>query len=359
MPYSDMPLLPLYGHASLRKRLASSAAAGRLPSSLLLHGPAGIGKQRLAIWLAQLLLCSSDSERPCGSCQHCRYMSELHHPDLHWFFPRPRLKDPDPDPDDVRDDYREAIVERVGAGGLYEAPSGSEGIFIAAVRSLTRDAMLAPALASRKVFVIGDAERMVSQEGADQAANALLKLLEEPPSDTVFILTSSEPSALLPTIRSRVAAVRVPRLTEKEVADFLQDPHVAAYIKQRKRPQPRADLLGGAPGRVLNESEDAQAITVARKMLDAAAGRTPERFSLALTRGVSNARGAFTDSLDALTVLLTERTREAVAREDRVRAARLAAAADLVEVAKERAAGNVNPQLVTAKLVLDLSEHLS
>ena len=354
-----MPILPVYGHTALRKRLVRSVAAGKLPSSLLLHGPAGIGKQRLALWIAQLLSCSGAPERPCNSCQHCRYISELQHPDLHWFFPRPRLKDSDPDPDDVRDDYREAIAERVASGGLYEAPSGSEGIFIAAVRSLTRDAMLAPALASHKVFVIGDAERMVSQEGADQAANALLKLLEEPPSDTFFILTSSEPSALLPTIRSRVAAGRVPRLTEKEVADFLQDPHVATYLKRGKRPQPRADLLGGAPGRILSESEDAQAITVARKMLDAAAGRTPERFSLALTRGVSNARGAFTDSLDALTVLLSERTREAVAREDPVRAARLAAAADLVEVAKERAAGNVNPQLVTAKLVLDLSEHLS
>lgn len=353
-----MPLIPLYGHASLRKRLAQSAEAGRLPSSLLLHGPAGVGKQRLAIWLAQLLLCAGEG-RPCGACQHCRYMSELQHPDLHWFFPRPRLKDSDPDPDDVREDYRDAIVERVEAGGLYEAPSGSEGIYIAAVRSLTRDALIAPALASRKVFVIGDAERMVSQEGADQAANALLKLLEEPPADTFFVLTSSEPSALLPTIRSRVAAVRVGRLAEKDVADFLADPITQTFIKKSKRSDPRPELLGGAPGGVLNESEDAQAITVARRMLEAAAGSTPDRFSLALTRGVSNARGAFTDSLNALTVLLSERTREAVSRGDAHRAARLAAAADLVEIAKERASGNVNPQLVTAKLVMDLSHHLS
>lgn len=353
-----MPLIPLYGHAALRKRLARSAAAGHLPSSLLLHGPAGIGKQRLALWLARLLLCSGE-DRPCGKCQDCRYMGELQHPDLHWFFPRPRLKDSDPDPDDVRDDYREAIAERVEEGGLYPAPSGSEGIFIAAVRSLTRDAMMAPALASRKVFVIGDAERMVSQEGADQAANALLKLLEEPPSDTVFILTSSEPAALLPTIRSRVAAVRVARLTEKDVTDFLHDPLIRAHLKRTRRPDPRADLLGGAPGRILNESEDAQAVTVARRMLDAAAARSPEMFSLALSRGVSNARGAFTDALDALTVLLSERTREAVSRDDGPRAARLAAAADLVEIAKERAGGNVNPQLLTAKLALDLSEYLS
>ena len=59
MPYSGMPLISLYGHSSLRKRLARSAGSGRLPSSLLLHGPAGIGKQRLALWLAQLLLCGN------------------------------------------------------------------------------------------------------------------------------------------------------------------------------------------------------------------------------------------------------------------------------------------------------------
>lgn len=354
-----MPLIPLYGHVSLRKRLSRSAAAGRLPSSLLLHGPAGVGKQRLGLWLAQLLLCGGEGERPCGTCQHCRYMGELQHPDLHWFFPRPRLKDSNPDPDDVRDDYREAIAERVEAGGLYEPPSGSEGIFIAAVRSLTRDALIAPALAARKVFLIGDAERMVSQEGADQAANALLKLLEEPPSDTVFVLTSSEPSALLPTIRSRVAAVRVPRMTEKDVAEFLQDPVVRAYLKKARRGEPRAELLDGAPGRALGDSENAQAVAVARRMLDAATARTPERYSLALTRGVSNARGAFTDSLDALTLLLSERTREAVSNADAPRAARLAGAADLVAIAKERASGNVNPQLVSMQLMLDLSEKLA
>ncbi len=124
-----MPQIPLYGHASLRKRLARSAASGRLPSSLLLHGPAGIGKQRLALWLAQLLLCAGE-DPPCGRCQHCRYMAELQHPDLHWLFPRPRLKDSDPDPDDVRDDYREAVAERVAEAGLYEAPSGLSLIHI-------------------------------------------------------------------------------------------------------------------------------------------------------------------------------------------------------------------------------------
>jgi len=75
----------------------------------------------------------------------------------------------------------------------------------------------------RSVFVVGDAEAMVPQAASQQAANAFLKLLEEPPDDTYLVLTSSRRSALLPTVRSRVVGVRVPPLREEEVADFLVD----------------------------------------------------------------------------------------------------------------------------------------
>ena len=122
-----MPIVPLYGHAALRERLLAALAAGRLPASLLLHGPAGVGKQRLALWLGTALLCEA-SPRPCGVCQSCRYSAELAHPDLHWIFPRPRLKDADASHEDVRQDYAEAVAERVAAHGLYTRPSGSEGI---------------------------------------------------------------------------------------------------------------------------------------------------------------------------------------------------------------------------------------
>ena len=179
-----MPIVPLFGHADVRARLADARARGALPASILFHGPRGVGKQRLALWLGQLLLCASPGREPCGECQHCRFMEELRHPDLAWFFPRPRLKDSDPDLDDVRDDYAEAIAQRVSDDGLYAPPSGSEGIFIATVRALVQQGALSPAIGKRKVFVVGDAERMVPQEGSEQAANAFLKLLEEPPEDT-------------------------------------------------------------------------------------------------------------------------------------------------------------------------------
>src|SRR5690348_15291475 len=162
-------IIQLYGHDRLRDRLTEALERGTLPASMLLHGPRGVGKQRLALWLGQAALCSGSAPRPCGRCPQCRYSLGLTHPDLHWIFPRPRLKDGDPSLEDVRDDYAEAIAERVAAHGLYAPPSGSEGIYVATVRAVVRAASMSPALATRKVFIIGDAERMVPQEGSDMA----------------------------------------------------------------------------------------------------------------------------------------------------------------------------------------------
>src|SRR5688572_12022670 len=222
-------IISLFGHDDLKTRLAESARRGTLPSSLLFQGPRGVGKQRLALWLGQLLLCEGDPT-PCGKCRHCRFVQELTHPDLHWFFPRPRLKDADPELADVKEDYAEAIAERAEANGLYAPPPGSEGIYVATVRAIVQQAAMSPSIARRKVFVIGDAERMVPQEGSEQAANAFLKMLEEPPSDSTIMLTSSEPGALLPTIRSRVVTIRVPPLGEEAVRAFLASDIVAEKL---------------------------------------------------------------------------------------------------------------------------------
>jgi DNA polymerase III subunit delta' len=352
-----MSIVPLFGHETLRKRLREGADEGRLPASLLFHGARGIGKQRLALWLGQLLLCAREDARPCGACQHCRYSSVLMHPDLHWYFPRPRLKDADPSPETVREDYGDAIGERVERRGLYPPPDGSEGIFVATVRTLLQEAALSPALARRKVFVIGDADRMVAQEGADEAANAFLKLLEEPLADTTLILTSSEPGALLPTVRSRVVAMRVSALPERTVRQFLADPVVAEALAESDVPasvEERLQLAQGAPGALMAATGLREALNQAERLLAAAlAGDPAERFRFAFGQGSRGARGSFAQMLDALTVLLSQRVRAAV-REGDPRAAGTAKALAAVERAKIMATGNANPQLVSAALMRQL-----
>lgn len=356
-----MPLVPVYGHLALQDRLRDSAARHALPASLLFVGPRGVGKQRLALWLAQVLLCAGDEPRPCGACQHCRFSAELTHPDLHWFFPRARLKASDPSLDDVRQDYAEGIAERVKARGLYAPPSGSEGIYVVTVRALVRTAAMSPAMARRKVFIIGDAERMVPQEGSDEAANAFLKLLEEPPADTQIILTSSEPGALLPTVRSRVVTVRVPAVAESDVRAFVDDPAVAAQLKKMgvAGGGSVAELVraaGGAPGRLFAFDEWSSALENARSIVDAATGRDrAARYRTAFMQGGSGARGKYSDMLDALTTVLHERARAAVVAHDERTALGAARGIDAVERAKERAQNNANPQLLTASLVRELS----
>ena len=356
-----MNLVDLYGHEDLRNQLSRSANAGSLPASLLLQGPRGIGKQRLALWLAQLIICDNPP-RPCGSCQNCHYTRNLTHPDLHWYFPRPRLKDADPDVSDVQEDIQEAILARVNRGGLYTAPPGNHGIYVATVRAILQRASLTPAMARRKVFIIGDAERMVSQEGADQAANAFLKLLEEPQANTTIILTSSEPGSLLPTIRSRVVPVRVPLLAEAAARAFLSNPEVKKALDTAGHPssvEHRIQLAAGAPGTLLGDDARASAMKAARSFIDAAV--SPRRSALhatTLSVGSSGARGAYTDILDALVVALGERMRRAMLDNDQPAALGAARASDAVGRARIRAAGNVNPMLITSRLLREIASEL-
>src|SRR5437867_1423454 len=358
-----MPIVPLIGHTELRARLAEAVKRNTLPASLLLTGPRGVGKQRLALWLGQFLLCENASHAPCGKCQGCHFAVELTHPDLHWYYPRPRLKDADPDLDDVRGDYAEAIAERAAENGLYAPPSGSEGIYVATVRAIVQQAVMSPAIGKRKIFVIGDAERMVPQEGSVQAANAFLKLLEEPPADTFIALTSSEPGALLPTIRSRVVSIRVAPLTNDEILQFLDDESVAERLADDQALPGGADervaFAAGAPGRLLAGAEWSVALENARRMLDAVSGKPGARYEAAWGQASTKARGSFAETLDALTAALHARAKTAVRRGAERSAVADARAIEAVEVAKERIASNVSPQLITVNLLRELQELFS
>jgi DNA polymerase III subunit delta' len=359
-----VPILPVFGHDALRSRLDTAISRGTLPASLLLTGQAGVGKQRLALWLGQRLLCTGPetAARPCGVCQSCRYALECAHPDLHWIFPRPPLKEADADARKVRADYADAIRERVDNLGIYAATTGAESIFVATVRAVVQSAVMSPALGKRKVFVIGDAERMVPQEGSEQAANAFLKLLEEPPADTTIVLTTSEPGALLPTIRSRVVGVRVPPVADRDVERFVTDPLVAGRLRAEGVEGATKELVriaGGAPGRLFSGASASAALASARRLLDAAtAADRSQRYRVALAQGVSGARGKFTETLEALTVLLHERARQAVDTGSHGAAVGASRAIEAVERAKEMAHGNVSPQLIGMQLIRELGAEL-
>lgn len=344
-----MPILPLHGHESLRERLGALADDGALPATILLQGPAGVGKQRLALWLGQRLLCGADA-RPCDACQHCRLARDLQHPDLRWFFPHEKISGERPPPDEVDERYLADVAERRDAHGLYERPDGSAAIYRYTAPLIVALAAKTPSLAKRKVFIIGDAERMVPQASSPETANAVLKLLEEPAPNTTYILTSSEPGALLPTIRSRTVAFRMSPLPDATMRTLLAEPAVARVVPN----EPIETLLamaGGALGTLIGGEGRGDAVARARQLLAAADGGREAILRAALGTGSSKARGAFRDTLEALTALLRERARDATARGDTAEAMRAVRAIPAVEAAKEATAVNAIPQLLALEVM--------
>src|SRR3989449_9443361 len=302
-----MPIPPLYGHAGIRHRLVGAIASGRLPQALLFEGPPGVGKQRLALWLAQALVCEGTGDpkglpdgEPCGKCHPCKLVLNLSHPDVHWFVPL-ELSKKGGDADKQVELVEEALGEEMAARRqepLYEPPSGLASHGIAAVRLLLRRLVLTPAMGRRKVFVIGDAERLVTHTGAEAAANALLKALEEPPADTVFVLTSAAPDALLPTILSRVVRVRVARLGDSVVAAFAQQE--LGVTGQRDLGQ-RVALADGRIGKLLADGEGrARGADAADRFLAAVGARPGGRYGFALGLQPFQARGGLTHMLGGL-----------------------------------------------------------
>jgi DNA polymerase III subunit delta' len=375
-----MHLPPVYGHEEVRRKLLAALRGGNLPQSLLLHGPAGVGKERLALWLAQLILClTPDADGgACGRCQSCRFVERLEHPDVHWFFPLPR-----PDaatPEKLREKLEEArfaeLAERRADPFHVPAFDKAPAYFMGMVQNLQRLASVRPAMGDRKVFVVGDAELMVPQESSPEAANAFLKLLEEPPADTTLILTSSNPGALLPTIRSRVLPVRLMRLATGEVAAFLEREKGMKPAEAERL----AGLSEGAIGRALRLLPTSGGAGVLQRqretarglLLAATAQSDAQRLAAANAIAPSGARGEFTAGLEALSQWLRDLMAVAagapeqvaytddaallasLVKKSRVAPEGVASAILRVQEARDLAAGNVNPQLILADLLRGL-----
>lgn len=362
-----MPIAPLAGHESTRRILATAVRANRLPQVLLVTGPGGCGRQRLGLWLAQLLACQERDDEPCGRCRGCRLVLDLAHPDLHWLvpIPRPKAGDPDKQVEEAAESLAEVMAER-RATGRWSAPDGMSIHGVASARLLQRRAALRPSEGGHSVFLIGDAERLVPQGGNTEAANTLLKLLEEPPSRAIFLLTAAEPGAVLPTIRSRAVPIRMGRLPEAQVREFLAT-HGGLSPTQAAE---RAAGAEGCIGRGLSDgTADAtrKATAAAAAFLEAVRRDPAEAYALALRQAPWQARGEFTDLLDALLRQLGESARGAsgaparragvskVPRRPAGSLPRLVEAIQKVQAARRAAQGNANPQLLLAGLCADLA----
>ena len=345
-----MPLPPLIGHEGVKTRLAGAHTSGRLPQAMLFAGPKGVGKQRLALWLAQLIHCEATGgggggprQEPCGECRSCRLVLSVQHPDVHWFVPIELSKrSTGGDADKQVDLAADALADEMAVRReqpLYPPVAGLASHPIASVRLLLRRLALTPAMGQRKVFIVGDAERLIPQIGTEVAANALLKALEEPPADSVIIITAADPNALLPTILSRVVLVRVARIADSAVTAFAQQ---MLEIESKEELDQRVTAAEGCIGKLF--ATDAPRFGTAQL----AARFTEAPLVFALGQVPFQARGGFTDMLDAL----ADRLRDEAKRGGETD--KLVEAIALVMDARDVAQGNVNPQLLAAVLAEDL-----
>ncbi len=359
---------PLIGHRTARNRLAQAIRSGKLPQVLLVTGPAGVGKQRLALWLAQLALCTQAGEEPCGACRPCHLVLNLSHPDLHWFVPiaRPKASDPDKQVEEAAQGIAQIMNDR-RLQPLYQAADGMATHSLASVRLLLRKASLTSVEGGRRIFILGEADRLIAQDSAQEAANALLKLLEEPPSGSLFVLTTVEPRLLLPTMRSRAVPIRLGRLADADVSGFLKA-HLKPALSSKELEQ-RVALAQGSIGIALRSGEEAgKAQEAAQRWLEAVLAGPGPSFERALKQAPWSARGEFTAMLDALAETLGDAARTTVGQPVRrpVPQALLRhrqpgpflRAMEHVADAREAAWGNVNPQILLAVLGEELAEVL-
>ena len=227
-----MPFRDIIGHTRLTALLARAVARESVPPTLLLAGPAGVGKWRVALALAEAINCQARVDGDaCGVCRSCDRIARGLHVDVRIL-----------EPDDTGKIKIEPVREELDGCGYR------------------------PFEGKRRVVLIRDADAVI-----DQAQNALLKSLEEPPPATVFVLTSAAPDALLRTVRSRTMRLTFGRLTSDEVERLLVRDHQREPAEARRL----AGLADGSVGTALalGSSDVAETREAALQLLGAAAER--------------------------------------------------------------------------------------
>ncbi|MCB9765510.1 MAG: DNA polymerase III subunit delta' [Alphaproteobacteria bacterium] len=267
-------LQPLLGQEEVMGRLLNAAAQEHLHHCYIFEGPPQVGKGTAALQIAMAAACeATDGPRPCGRCRHCHPMLKGTHPDLIRLEPDPERK--------------------------------SRTIGVDQVREVNRSVRLRRYSARWRTVIVDPADALMPQ-----AANALLKTLEEPPAGTGFILITARVSDLLPTVLSRSQRVRFRSVPEARLTGWLEARGVAESARI-------ARLSLGCPGYALALADGglAEADKARDALLDVLARGPAELFAYAESLKGAEGRDTLRGTLDALEVLLRDATLWANGRE--------------------------------------------
>jgi len=245
MNFSQFP-----GQKETISRLIRSVKEERVSHAQLFTGPEGCGSLALALAYARYVSCENRSDDDsCGTCKSCVKYEKMIHPDLHFVFPVIKnKKDSEPVSDSFIEEWR-VFVKKSPFFTLnnwldsIEVGNAQGMIFASEAGEIIRKLNLKTFESDFKIMVIWLPEKM-----HPSAANKLLKMIEEPPEKTLFLLVSDEPDKVLPTILSRCQLVRIPAFTSDEIRKYL----VSAFSAEEKK---TAEIARVSNGNIIRAAE--------------------------------------------------------------------------------------------------------
>lgn len=206
------------GQEEIKERLVEMSREGRVPHAIMFCGPRGCGKMALALAFASYLICSSDKDGKdsCGTCHQCAMLRSWSHPDLIFTYPVIKPQGTSADHKMVSDDFAREWRGMLAAGPYFTmnqwlakmgAGNQQAMIYVAESEAVIRKLSMKSSQGGYKINIVWLPERM-----REDCANKMLKIIEEPPQQTVFIMVCEEPERLLETIRSRVQRIDIRKI---------------------------------------------------------------------------------------------------------------------------------------------------
>ena len=214
----------IIGQTEIKRRLIQSVKDNYIPHARMISGPEGVGKMALALAYARYLSCTQRGEDDaCGVCPSCVKYSKLSHPDLHFVYP---IVKNDKKKKEICDDYlkewREFVLQNpyfnLNSWLNFMGAENSQGMIYAKESDeIIRKLNLKAYESEYKIMIVWLPEKM-----HEACANKLLKMIEEPPSNTVFLLVSENPDRVIGTIQSRTQSFPVPPIDDESMRQALQ-----------------------------------------------------------------------------------------------------------------------------------------
>lgn len=242
----------IIGQEALKKRLLQTVNENRVSHAWLFFGPEGAGALPVALAFSRYILCTQrNADDGCGTCPSCNKVNKYIHPDQHFVYPVNKTRNMDRDvatSEDFVAEWRNFLLSnpygRLTQWYDFIDLENKQGmISTEESRKLSAKLFLKSFESDYKVVIIWQPEKM-----NDQASNKLLKLIEEPPAMTIFMLVTENPELLLATVRSRCIPVKIPRISDQEMAASLKTRH---HVSEEKI----ADLVRLSDGSYLKAQE--------------------------------------------------------------------------------------------------------